>query len=180
MRTVLAAILATTALSAGAAAADEVCGARTHMRFGETRAYFSDVLAACRPGGYCSVVGEVADPSRASAFRQQFRVARPSPGAPFEVHFAATDPMPASEPGPMQLALARTSFDFTDFRMAIAANEYRIADSAMAKSMVDELKRARTARWTYASESGPASATFPLNGLTAALTWIDCMGAQPK
>jgi hypothetical protein len=80
----------------------------------------------------------------------------------------------------MQLSLARTTFDFTDHRESLAANEYRVTDNAMAESMVAELKRARTARWTYASTSGAANATFPLNGLTAALKWIDCMGAQPK
>jgi hypothetical protein len=178
MRRFLAAVSVATAMGAGGASADEVCGALTHMRYGETRAYFQDVLAACRPDGYCSVVGEVADPTRQSAFRQQFRIARPAPGAPHEVQFAATDPMPVS--GPMQLSFASTAFDLSDTSaMTGSVNEFRVTDRAMADSVVTELKRARTARWTYAAGAGPASATFPLNGLRDALTWIDCVGVRP-
>lgn len=179
MRTMLAAVSVVTALGAGSAAADQ-CGAQTHRRFGETRAYFQDVLAACRPDGYCSVVGEVADPSRQSAYRQQFRVARPGPGAPYQVQFAATDPMPADDAAPMALGFAGTAFDLSNhFTTTGSVNEYRISDQAMTDSVVGELKKARTVRWTYQAPAGPASATFPLNGLSAALGWIDCMGA-PK
>lgn len=70
-----------TLLSAGAAQAADRCGAQTHMRFGETRAYFGNTLAACRPDGYCSAVVAIADPSGQAAWRHQLRVARPSPGA---------------------------------------------------------------------------------------------------
>lgn len=175
MRRFLAAVSVATAMGAGGASADEVCGAVSHMRFGETRAYFQDVLAACRPDGYCSVVGEVADPTRQAAFRQQFRIARPAPGAPHEVQFAATEPMPVQ--GAMELSFARTDFDLTNASaMTGAANEFRVTDRAMADQVVTELKRARTARWTYAAGTGPASATFPLNGLRDALAWIDCVG----
>lgn len=178
MRTMLAAVSVVTALGAGGAAADQ-CGAQTHRRFGETRAYFQDVLAACRPDGYCSVVGEVADPTRQAAYRQQFRIARPAPGAPHQVQFAATDPMPADDAAPMALAFAATAFDVTNhFTTTGAVNEYRITDQPMTDSVVGELKKARTVRWTYQSPAGPAGATFPLNGLTAALAWIDCMGSS--
>jgi hypothetical protein len=179
MQKILAAVSVLAAFGAGSAAAEPVCGATTHIRFGETRAYFQDVLAACRPTGYCSVVGEVADPTHAAAFRQQLRVARPAPGAPYQVQFAATDPMPADDAAPMALAFAGTGFDLSDhFAATDSANEYRIADQMTADSVVGELKKARTVRWTYQSPAGPAAATFPLNGLTAALDWIDCMGAK--
>ena len=82
---------ATTALllSAGAVQAADRCGAATHMRFGETRAYFGDALAACRPDGYCSAVVAVADPTGQAAWRHQLRVARPSPGADYQVALGA-------------------------------------------------------------------------------------------
>jgi hypothetical protein len=168
-------------LGAGEAAAEQVCGASVHSRFGETRAYFRDVLGACRPDGYCSAVVALADDGGA-AYRQQLRVARPTPAAAYQVEFVAVSPMPAADPRPMSLAFAGRKIDLTD---AIgltpqSGNEYRLSNQDVADDVVARLKRAREARWTYQSDAGASTAIFPLRGMTAALIWIDCMGARPK
>jgi hypothetical protein len=170
-----------TVLGAGEAAADQVCGASVHSRFGETRAYFRDVLGACRPDGYCSAVVALTDDGGA-AYRQQLRVARPTPAAAYQVEFVAVSPMPAADPGPMSLAFAGRTINLAD---AIgptpqSSNEYRLSSEDMADDVVARLKRAREVRWTYRSVAGASTATFPLRGMTAALAWIDCMGARPK
>ena len=179
MRKLLAAVSAMTALGAGGAMANPACGAETHRRFGETRAYFQDVLAACRPDGYCSLVGEIAEPSRSAAYRQQFRVARPTPGAPYAVQFVGVTPMPLTPTGPMSLIFAARAFDLTPaVATTDSVNEYRVTSDETAGAIVAEMKSARSMRWIYEGEHGPASAVFPLNGLSAALEWIDCMGAE--
>lgn len=165
---------------AGLAAADTVCGASTHARYGETRAYFRDVLGACRPDGYCSAVVALTDDGGAQ-YRQQLRIARPTAGAPYQVEFVAVSPSAKDDPAPMSLAFSRRTIDLAGaFTRTQSTNEYRVTTQSMADDIVSNLKRSRQARWTYQSVAGPSTAAFPLNGLTAALTWIDCMGARPK
>jgi hypothetical protein len=177
---VLAAAVAMTALATGTAAADTRCGATLHQRYGETRAYFRDVLGACRPDGYCSAVVALSDKDGA-AYLHQLRVARPLAGEPWQVEFVAVSPTPAEPATPMTLGFGRDTVVLND---AIAnvpnvMNEYRVSSQAVADDLVARLKRGRTATWTYRSVAGPSSATFPLRGMTAALTWIDCMTTQP-
>jgi len=164
-------------LSAGAAQAADRCGAETHMRFGETRAYFGNTLAACRPGGYCSVVVALPDPSGRAAWRQQLRVARPSPGADYQVELAAADPMPVT--GPMNFTTPGQTVDPGPWLVPTSpgSNEYRVSDPILTRSLVSGLRRQRIARWDYQSVDGPAEAYFSLMGMTAALNWIDCRGA---
>ncbi|KAF0183027.1 MAG: hypothetical protein IV086_02180 [Hyphomonadaceae bacterium] len=179
-------IAATAALmamcGAGEAAAEQVCGARVHARFGETRAYFRDVLGACRPDGYCSAVVALTDDGGA-AYRQQLRVARPASGAAYQVEFVAVSPMPAGDGQPMTLAFGREALGLTgsiDRSAPNAANEYRVTSDTLAVDLVNRMKKARETRWTYTSVAGVATAPFPLRGMTAALIWIDCMGARPS
>lgn len=178
---VLAATAAMTLLGVGAAWADVACNATTHARYGETRAYFRDVLGACRPDGYCSAVVALTDKDGA-AYLHQLRVARPTPGAPHQVELVAVSPMPAEPANPMSLAFGR---DTVALGNAIAltpqsANEFQVTDQAVADDIVSRLKRGRVATWTYQSVAGRSQAEFPLRGMTAALTWIDCMGAARK
>lgn len=175
-------LLATTAtavllLSAGAVQAADRCGAVTHMRFGETRAYFNDALAACRPDGYCSVVVALPDPSGQAAWRHQLRVARPSPGADYQVELAATDPMPVA--GAMHFTTPGQTVDPGPWLVPTSpgSNEFRVSDPILTRSLVSGLRRQRIARWNYPSAEGPAEAYFSLRGMTAALDWIDCRGA---
>lgn len=165
-------------LAAGSAAAAERCGATTHSRFGETRAYFTDVLAACRPDGYCSVVVALPDPSGQAAYRQQLRVARPSAGAERLVEFVAAEPMPSATGLPMTLTFPGQVIDLTPLVTPTSpgTNEYRVTDPIAVHSIVSGLRRQRLVRWTYQAASGPSQAAyFTLNGMSDALDWIDCM-----
>ena len=164
-------------LSAGAVQATDRCGAETHMRFGETRAYFGDTLAACRPDGYCSAVVALPDPTGEAAWRQQLRVARPSPGADHLVELAAADPMPVT--GPMSFTTPGQTVDPGPWMVPTSpgSNEFRVSDPILTRSLVSGLRRQRIARWNYPSTDGPAEAYFSLNGMTAALNWIDCRGS---
>ena len=170
-------------LAAGGAAAAERCGATTHSRFGETRAYFTDVLAACRPDGYCSAVVALPDPSGQAAYRQQLRVARPTPGAERLVEFVAAEPMPSGTGLPMTLTFPGQTIDLTPLVTPTSpgTNEYQVTDPIAARSIVSNLHRQRLVRWTYQANHGrPQAAYFTLNGMTAALDWIDCMGAPVR
>ena len=170
-------------LAAGSAAAAERCGAQTHSRFGETRAWFTDVLAACRPDGYCSVVVALPDPSGQAAYRQQLRVARPTAGAERLVEFVAAAPMPSATGLPMTLTFPGQSIDLTHLVTPTSpgTNEYRVTDSIASRSIVSNLHRQRLVRWTYQTDRGASQAAyFTLNGMSAALDWIDCMAAPGR
>lgn len=164
------------AFAAGTAAAADRCGAATHMRYGETRAYFGDTLAACRRDGYCSVVVALADTSGNAVYRQQLRVARPRPGADHVVELVAANPMPVS--GTMHFTMPGQTVDPGPWLAPTSpgANEFRVSDPILTRSLVSGLRRQRIARWSYRSASGPVDAYFSLRGLTAALNWIDCRG----
>lgn len=179
MRHLFAAMVAVSAMFGAAAQAETLCGATLHERSSETRAYFRDALAACRRGGYCSVV--VALPDRTgggAAYAQQLRIARPLAGAPYQVEFVAVAPMPSqTQPSMIITFPAEVNLAAVIALTPQSANEFRIADQAVANDVVTRLKRARSARWTYTSDNGqPHTAIFPLRGVTAALAWVDCMG----
>jgi hypothetical protein len=175
-----AALFCAAALVAGQASADQICGADVHSRFGETRAYFRDVLAACRPDGYCSAVVALADPSHSVAFLQQLRVARARAGANYVVSLDAVVPMPAEAGVPMGLKFGARSLNISQSAplAANSGNEFEIADTAIANDIVTRLKRVRSVTWTYQGTGGRAQARFPLRGMTDALSWVDCMGAR--
>jgi len=176
MSRLLAAATFATLCSAGAVQAADRCGAETHMRFGETRAWFGNTLAACRPDGYCSAVVPLPDPSGRAAWRQQLRVARPSPGADHLVELAAADPMPVA--GAMHFTMPGQTVDPGPWLVPTSpgSNEFRVSDPILTRSLVSGLRRQRIARWNYQSADGPAEAYFSLMGMTAALNWIDCRG----
>jgi hypothetical protein len=172
----------TTALVAwaGAASAAQQCGATTHTVYGETRAYFQNTLGACRPGGYCSAVLALPDPTGEGVFAQQLRIARPTPGAPYDVVLTAVTPSPTDDALPMSAAFGRHPLDLTDKveRRDNVVNEWHVTGTGNVEAMVRGAMRANTLRWTYQSQNGPTSAWFALGGVTRALAWIDCMAAK--
>ena len=175
--TVLAAVLIA---SAGAAEAAQQCGAAVHTRFDETRAYFDNSLGACRPDGYCSVVLALPDPSDQAVYAQQFRIARPTPGAAYVVELVAVTPMNVGDGQPMSIAFGSRRIDLTG-KAPLQANNlnlFEITDPATVSAIVSGARRANGMRWTYQSEVGPAEAWFGLGGVTRALSWIDCMGRR--
>ena len=176
---ILVMALAASAMLTGAAEARQICGATVHTQNGETRAYFRNVLGACRTDSFCSAVISLADPSHQAAYLQQLRVARPTPGAAYQLELTAVTPLPTATGAPMSLAFGNHSIDITQKAQLTAnsANVFGFTDRAAADDVINRLKGGRSVRWTYASASGPHTATFSLNGLTAALTWVDCMGS---
>ena len=175
--TVLATVLI---VSAGAAEAAQQCGATVHTRFDETRANFDNSLGACRPDGYCSVVLALPDPADQAAYAQQFRIARPTPGAAYVVELVAVTPMNAGDGQPMSVSFGPRKIDLTD-KAPLQTNNlnlFEITDSATVSAFVSGARRANVMRWTYQTEAGPADAWFGLGGVTRALSWIDCMGRR--
>ena len=181
MSLIRSAILATALVaSAGAASAAQRCGATTHTRFDETRAYFQNSLGACRPDGFCSVVLALTPPDDQTAYAQQLRIARPTPGAPYAVSLIAVDPGPTPDGQPMSIAFGRRPINLsgkTELRDNVI-NEWHVNDTATIAAIVSGTRRSATMRWTYQAESGPVIAWFALGGVTRALTWIDCMGRR--
>jgi hypothetical protein len=173
----LATAVAILCVGTASVSAATACGSATFTRFGETRANFRDVLAACRPDGYCSALVGIADRTGQTAFLQQLRVARPSPNALYRIELAATTPMPSDAPTPMSLQLEGERLDISNSQAPTSpgANEYRISDSALTTLLVDRFKHGGRVDWTYASNRKLATASFSLNGMMAALDWIDCM-----
>jgi hypothetical protein len=169
MRLVLAVLAVVLAMPA--AAHDHCRAPGQHERFGEQRAYFQDVLAACRADGFCSAV--VATKARDGAqFAQQLRIARPSPREAYQVDFAAASPMPAALSS-VDIRVGRLALNAPT--SAIAGNEFRIAERADIDAVVAAARKSRSLRWTYKTEDGIEAVSFGLRGMTAALTWIDCM-----
>ena len=180
MSLIRSAILATALIaSAGAASAAQRCGATTHTRFDETRAYFQNTLGACRPDGYCSAVLALTAPSDQAAYAQQLRIARPTPGADYVVELVAVVPMNAGDGQPMSVSFGRRPIDLTGKApVGDSANAFEITDAATVSAIVSGARRSNGMRWAYQSETGPAEAWFALGGVTRALTWIDCMGRR--
>jgi hypothetical protein len=166
---------------AGSASAETVCRAATHSRFGETRAYFQNVLGACRPDGYCSAVVALPDRTGQGVYAHQLRVALTRPGEPYQVEFVAVTPMSAGDGQPMSITMGRQTTDLSALATPTSSiNEFRVSDYEAVEKLVAGFRHARSARWTYQSGTGPASAVFSLSGMTAALTWIDCMGRRGR
>jgi hypothetical protein len=170
-------------LGQGAANAGQICGAQTHMRFGETRAYFQDILAACQPGGKCSLISQAADRTLPAGFAQQMRVEyeRAALQTP-RLSFVAVQPM-ADLSRPTALRLGRTQVDLSGKIGAVGnvANEYVITDPAEADGLTTRLLRGRgSAVWTYHGEGEATAtrATFGLRGLARARAWAACMLAR--
>lgn len=169
-------------LVAPMAAAGEICGATTHIRYEETRAFFQDSLAACRPDQFCSVVVDILAPGEDVAFRQELRIARPTPQAPYRVSLTAVLPMAEGDGNPMTVKLGRSTIDISKKQQTEGnvVNEYVINDQGLTDSLVTKIKASKNLNWRYRGEGGTiADANFPLRGVSAALVWIDCMGANP-
>jgi hypothetical protein len=171
-------MFAAVAVSALPAAAKTECGAKTYLRYGETRAKFGEVLGACRPDGYCSVVSTLPAPPKLAVYGAQMRVARPTAGAAYQLEFTGVVPMPKDAGTPMSLTIGAKTMDLAAAATSPGTNEFRVSDQAVTDTVVSKLKAAAKVKWTYEGETGPAAATFGVKGLEKALTWIDCMGAK--
>ena len=174
----LAAIAAAVVTLMGSVAhAGEACGAETHERFGETRAYFTDSLAACRPDGYCSAVVTLPAREANGVMGNQLRIARPTSGAPYVLELTAVSEEAAATTKHV-LRVGRRNH-VLPLAEAGAVNAWAVSDQAKTDAIVADLKAARFAFWRFQQPNGANAQTrFPLRGLTAALAWVDCMGAN--
>lgn len=142
----------------------------------ENRRYFQDWLSACRSDGYCSALAYDNTESTAGVDADYIlRVGRQSDGLYWEISFTTVLTMP----GPNE------TFDVTvDATLFIFAPPYdagaygSISDffflNQPAQALFDAMGPGEKLRVSFRDESGQSqTAAFSLNGLTAALLWID-------
>lgn len=173
-----AAVAVAVILVSSPALAQSACGAKTHERYGETRAYFTDVLATCRPDRSCAAVVALKAPNENWVMGNTLRILREAPNARYQIEFIATDPAPVDA--------SKTTLNFARRRHGLpfgltepnGSNSWRVNDQAVVDAIVADVKNARVARWTFPTADGQDTTEFPLRGMTAALKWIDCMGAD--
>ncbi|MFZ4070948.1 MAG: hypothetical protein ACOYJ6_12685 [Caulobacterales bacterium] len=163
-------------LAAPAVAHDQCPAPGRHEKFGEQRAYFQDVLGACRADGFCSAV--VATKSKdGAAWAEQLRIAQPTPGAAFVMSVATTTAMPAPAPT-TQLRAGKLSLAAQV--NATAGNEFTLTHAKETQALVAAARASRSLLWTFANDKGGLEAAeFSLRGMAKALDWIACMG-KPK
>lgn len=164
-------------------------GAQTgvHQRYGETRAYFRDWLAACRPGGYCSVLGyNGAGPNAAGVDANYIlRVAQPEAGGRYEVIFTGVQAYASDESAIDVFVDGRPvqSFEPTGdeswFRPPQVANEHQIPTSPSQFVIVPAMKAGRSMTVVFQDTEGRnRQVAFSLMGLSAALRWIEQVRMQ--
>jgi hypothetical protein len=146
--------------------------------FCETRAYFTDWLAACRPGEprYCSINTYVHNQAAPAGIDYQLRVARPAPDAGLHISLIAVERFATTSkemifdiPGEANLVVAPEKLSTPD-----SINEYMVKDPAIVAELVDAMKKGYTLAIRFTDEEGnPASAHFSLMGFTLALSFID-------
>lgn len=180
-RAVAVAVVFLASLAPIAAHAKTACGVQTHERFGETRAFFSDVLAACMPDGDCKLLSEVSDRTMPAGYKHQLRLTFEKAAPATRLSFVAVEPM-ADMSKPTSLQFGRDRIDLTGQIGAREGvmNEYGFTDSVLEASLVDRLiGRARSVVWTFAADGSGAKtfARFPLRGAARARAWIACMQA---
>lgn len=148
-------------------------------KYGEDRAYFRDWLASCGEGGVCSALTYIG--ADGDFFDASVRVRSPRPGADFEL--VLVGPYDGLAPNP-SMTLTIDRFDPIPLEAGAdlgwanepgdAANEYRVSQSVANLTAIPQLKRGYwlTATWPRA-DGGEETMRFSLNGLQAALLWMD-------
>ena len=153
-----------------------------YKKFGETRAYFRDWLAACRPGGYCSVLSyNGAGPDAAGVDADYIlRVASSSAGAALQVEFTGVAAY-VGDQSPITLSIdgapigtLQPQQDGGWRRVPNVVNEYVFSPDAADGRLVDRMKAGAGIRVAFVDNSGAKrDVAFSLIGLTAALSWIE-------
>lgn len=142
----------------------------------ETRRYFQDWLAACRQDGYCSTIAYDNTASTAGVDADYLlRVGRQAEGLNWELSFTSVLAMPGLNAG------FDVTIDDKPFRFAPpnnvgaygSINEFFFLNQP-AQSLFDAMGPGERMRVMFTDQGGQSqTATFSLNGLTAALLWID-------
>lgn len=142
----------------------------------EDRHYFQDWLAACRADGYCSAIAYDNTDSTAGVDADYLlRVGRQSDGLYWEISFTTVLTMPGANAG-FDVTVDNTPFHFAppyDAGAYGSINDFFFLNEA-AQRMFDAMGPGDHLRVMFNDESRQSqTATFSLNGLTAALLWID-------
>lgn len=143
---------------------------------GETRQYFGDWLAACGADGYCSAVAYMnPNPGEGRVADAWLRIGRHAEETYWEVSFTPIKVM-ADPDLPFTVLVDGTGETFTgadEIAPYGAVNDYFLL-GPKAQSVMDQLMPGAAVDITFTDETGAtAGASFSLNGLTAALIWID-------
>ncbi len=159
-------ILALYALSLFPAAAQE----------GETRKYFGSWLAVCQADGYCSAVSYLnPNPGDGRVADAWLRIGRHAQEIYWEVSFTPIKVM-ADPAMPFTILIDGKGETFTgapEIAPYGAINDFFLL-GPKAQSVMDQLMPGAAAEITFTDETGTTGkANFSLDGLTAALIWID-------
>lgn len=150
----------------------------TQPPYCETRAYFQDWLAACRPGEplFCSVNTYILNKEAPAGFDYQLRLARPAPDAQPRLSFIAVERFVTTSremifdiPGQANLVVRPEKLSTSE-----AMNDYVIGDAGIIEELIPAMRRGYwlTVRFTDA-QGHPASIRFSLMGFTAALRFAE-------
>ncbi len=141
----------------------------------ETRRYFGDWLGACRPDGYCSAISYVNPNADGRAADYWFRIGRHAEGLYWEISFTPIVVM-AAPTAPFTLSVDGTPEAFTGASEVAAygsINDFFLLGKK-AQAVMDRLMPGKSLQVAFTDEAGvPTTTRFSLNGLTAALIWID-------
>lgn len=176
------AALCVAALPISFAAAQSDAPALVHERFGETRAYFDDFLAACRPGGYCSALAYNGVGPDAAGVDADYilRVASPTPGAALTVEFTGVESWFADDAtvtlviDDEEVAQLRSHGPVSWSRFENIVNEYVFSPDAAGGELAELMKGGDRMRIRFEDRDGvERDVGFSLIGLTRALDWIE-------
>lgn len=143
---------------------------------GETRKYFRDWLAVCQADGYCSAVAYMnPNPGDGRVADAWLRIGRHAQEIYWEVSFTPIKVM-ANPAMPFTILIDGKGETFTgagEIAPYGAINDFFLL-GPKAQSVMDQLMPGTAAEITFTDETGATSkANFSLDGLTAALIWID-------
>ena len=174
------AALGLVALSAQGAGAAQICKAKTFQKYGETRAFFHDVIAGCDKAKNCYAATHVADTGQGYAYRQQIRVRRNFGEPTNRLFFVGVDPMPAAK-GDFAISVDDRAWTLSAETALTpqSGNEFELYDLKVADRMVAMIRGGKDMAWRYPTETGGAYvARFGVRGMNAALKWTTCMQAR--
>jgi len=177
----LIAALAAGVLSAQNADAAVICKAKTFQKYGETRAFFQDVIAGCDKAKNCYAATHVADNGQGYAYRQQIRVRRNFGEPTNRLFFVGVDPMPAAK-GQFSISVDDRAWTLSAETALTpqSGNEFELFDLKVADKMVAMIRGGKEAAWLYPTDSGGAYvARFGVRGMNSALKWVACMQSRP-
>jgi len=142
----------------------------------ETRRYFGDWLAVCRTDGYCSAVAYMnPNPGDGRVADAWLRIGRHAQEIYWEVSFTPIKVM-ADPTMPFTVLVDGKGETFTgaaEIAAFGAINDFFLL-GPKAQSVMDLLMPGSAAEVTFTDETGATGkANFSLEGLTAALIWID-------